>query len=243
MEYRRTTLHQNAVALSRLPQGENEHFDEEERSGDADVVCAINTLTSHMQALDSAALQKKSAKDPVLAKVLCFTREGWPHKTDDVKLEKFRKLAESLTSLHGCLLYGTRVVIPLSLQPQVLKIMREGHFGIQRMKQLARTAVYWPSVDEDISNLCKSCISCAEHQNRSPKSPIHPWMATEKPWSRLHLNHAVNFMGCNWLVLVDAYSKYLCITQHNQSLQKLQLICWSKISPTSMRLQGDPSFI
>ena len=66
-----------------------------------------------MQALDSAALQKETAEDLVLAKVLRFTREGWPHKTDDVKLEKFQKLAESLTSLHGCLLYGTRVVIPL----------------------------------------------------------------------------------------------------------------------------------
>ena len=33
----------------------------------------------------------------------------------------------------------------------------------------------------------------------------------EKPWSRLHLDHAVNFLGRNWLVLVDAYSKYPCI--------------------------------
>ena len=32
----------------------------------------------------------------------------------------------------------------------------------------------------------------------------------EKPWSRLHLDHA-NFLGRNWLVLVDAYSKYPCI--------------------------------
>ena len=46
VEYRRTTLYQNAYSLSRLPQGEDEHFDEEESSGDADVVCAINTLTS-----------------------------------------------------------------------------------------------------------------------------------------------------------------------------------------------------
>ena len=103
VKYCRTTLHQNADALSRLPQGEDEHFDEEERSGNADVVCAINTLTSQMQSLDSAALQKETAKDPVLAKVLRFTREEWRHKPDDVKLEKFRKLADSLTSLYGCL--------------------------------------------------------------------------------------------------------------------------------------------
>ena len=36
-------------------------------------------------------------------------------------------------------------------------------------------------------------------------------MMPEKPWSRLHLDHAINFLGRNWLVLVDAYPKYPCI--------------------------------
>ena len=128
-----------------------------------------------------------------------------------VDVGKYRKLADSLSTLHGCLLYGTRVVIPSTLRPQVLKLLHEGHFGIQRMKQLARTAVYWPSIDNDIVDLSRSCTSRAEHQNRPSKPPIHPWMVPEKPWSRLHLNHFVNFMGSNLLVVVDAYSKYPCI--------------------------------
>ncbi len=44
-----------------------------------------------------------------------------------------------------------------------------------------------------------------------PKSTVHPWMLPEKPWSRIHLDHAINFMGSNWLVVTDAYSKYPCI--------------------------------
>lgn len=211
IEYRKTKDHQNADALSRLPQGEDETFDEEESADDADIVCAISTLTSQMQAPDPAVLQRETTRDPVLSKVIRFTREGWPRKTEENDSEKFRKLVDSLTILHGCLLYGTRVVIPLSLRPQVLKLLHEGHFGIQRMKQLARTAVYWPNIDDDITNMCKSCTACAEHQNRPSKAPVHPWMVPEKPWSRLHLDHAVNFMGFNWLVLVDAYSKYPCI--------------------------------
>ena len=86
-----------------------------------------------------------------------------------------------------------------------------GHFGMQRMKQLARTAVYWPNIDDDIEATCRHCISCGEHQNKPPKPAIHPWMLPEKPWSRLHLDHAINFLGTNWLVLIDAYSKYPCI--------------------------------
>ena len=72
MEFCRTTLHQNADALSRFSQ-EDKHFDEEESSSDVDVVCAINTLTLQVQVPDSAALQRETAEDPVLAKVLRFT--------------------------------------------------------------------------------------------------------------------------------------------------------------------------
>ena len=211
IEYRKTADHQNADALSGLPLGEDELFDEEENAGDVDVVCAISTLTFQMAILDPAALQKETARDAVIPQVMSFTREGWPQKNNNVDIEKYRKLADSLSTLHGCLLYGARVVIPNTLRTQVLKLLHEGHFGIQRMKQLARTAVYWPSIDNDIVDLYRSCTSCAEHQNRPSKPPIHPWMVPEKPWSRLHLDHAVNFKGSNWLVLVDAYSKYPCI--------------------------------
>ena len=42
--------------------------------------------------------------------------------------------------------------------------------------------------------------------------PTITWMMPEKPWSRIHIDHAINFMGSNWLV-TDAYSKYPCITR------------------------------
>ena len=86
-----------------------------------------------------------------------------------------------------------------------------GHFGVQRMKQLARSAVYWPHIDEDIETLSRSCTPCEAHQNETAEPANHPWMLPEKPWSRLHVDHAINFMGTNWLVMIDAYSKYPCI--------------------------------
>ena len=79
------------------------------------------------------------------------------------------------------------------------------------MKQLAGTAVYWPRIDMEIMNQCHRCSTCAEHHNMPAKAPNHPWIVPEKPWSRHHLYHAINFMGTNWLVLINAYSKYPCI--------------------------------
>jgi len=39
----------------------------------------------------------------------------------------------------------------------------------------------------------------------------HPWMLPEKPWIRLHIDHAINFLGFIWLVVTDAYTTYPCI--------------------------------
>ena len=57
--------------------------------------------------------------------------------------------------------------------------------------------------------------TCADRVTRAwniktkpPQAPIHTWMMPEKCWSRVHIDHAVNFMGQTWLVLVDAFLKY-----------------------------------
>lgn len=142
-----------------------------------------------------------------------YVQEGWPSKNTGIneKVKPFQKLTDSLSVCHGCLIHGSRVVIPQSLQPKILDLLHIGHFGMEKMKQLARTAVYWPGIDAAIEMTSRKCQSCGEHQNKPSKPPVHPWMIPEKPWSRIHLDHAINFMGTNWLVLTDAYSKYPCI--------------------------------
>ena len=196
--------------------GPDASFDEKEDEADVDTVCTIKTVSLHLDPTDPGTMAKESAKDPVIANVMRFTREGWPPKdkreaSNGSSIEDFRKVAVSLSTAHGCLLYGSRVVIPLSLRPQVLQLHHLGHFGMQRMKQLARTAVYWPRIDADIVDLCHRCTACAEHQIQRPKPANHPWMLPERPWSRVHVDHAINFLGSNWLLLIDAYSKYPCI--------------------------------
>ena len=36
----------------------------------------------------------------------------------------------------------------------------------------------------------------------------HPWLLPEKPWSRIHIDHAVRFMNQDWLIVIDAFSKF-----------------------------------
>lgn len=213
IEYRKTADHANADVLSRLPSGSDAQFDGEESTDDAEMVCTIEEISNKVMPADYNSLARESARDPTISKVLRFTREGWPpNKTDEgTEMQRFRQIRDQLAICNGCLVLGQRAVIPVGLRRTVLGLLHLGHFGMQRMKQLARTSVYWPNIDDDIEATCRNCVPCGEHQNKPSKPAIHPWMLPEKPWSRLHMDHAVNFLGTNWLVLYDAYSKYPCI--------------------------------
>ena len=139
IEYRKTAEHGNADALSRLPVGPDFQFDGKECSADVDCVCTVKTISLQLNPGDPGVLKKETAKDSVLATVMRNIREGWPQSK--IRVEKqvneesgygadaFKKICNSLSVSNGCLFYGTRVVIPLSLQPQVLEILHLGHFG------------------------------------------------------------------------------------------------------------------
>ncbi|XP_058042578.1 uncharacterized protein K02A2.6-like [Ahaetulla prasina] len=109
----------------------------------------------------------------------------------------------------GCLLWGDRVVIPEKLREKVLELLHEGHPGIVRMKGLARSYVWWPLMDTEIAERVGKCQACQESRPLPPTAPIREWERPQGPWSRIHIDFAGPFHGQTFLVVVDAYSKWL----------------------------------
>lgn len=83
------------------------------------------------------------------------------------------------------------------------------HPGMVQMKALARSYIWWPGIDSEIEQKVRECTKCQETQNMPPKAPLHPWEWTTEPWSRIHIDHAGPFHGKIFLIVVDAYSKWL----------------------------------
>ncbi|XP_005106177.1 uncharacterized protein K02A2.6-like [Aplysia californica] len=209
IEYRKASAHGNADALRRLPVGADPSFDREETGADSATICTIKRISSQIAPADPNVLERETSKDPAHTKVIQHLQGNWPKNFSD-QLKPFYVLRDSLSLANGCIFHSHRVVIPKTMQSQVLQILHLGHFGMQRIEQLARTAVYWPSIDADIENVARHCTACNEHQRLPPK-PSHPRIIPDEPWSCVHIDHAINFRGHNWLVMVDAFSKYPCI--------------------------------
>ena len=49
-------------------------------------------------------------------------------------------------------MYHNRVYVPETLRTSVLKQLHQGHPGIYGMKTIARTLVWYPGIDQDITD-------------------------------------------------------------------------------------------
>ena len=138
--------------------------------------------------LPVTALQiaKESLKDQQLAAVMKSVQQGhWPG-TSTVNLTSFRKRRDELSIIDGCILWGTRVIIPKVFRCALLKELHCSHLGVSRMKSLARSHLWWPGIDTDIENVCRNCFECSAVAKAPPSAPAHPWLVSQHPWQRVH---------------------------------------------------------
>ncbi len=64
-------------------------------------------------------------------------------------------------------------------------------------------------MDQELENKVKTCQVCQQNRPSDKSVPIHPWEFPKRPWVRLHLDYAGPVNGNMFLVLIDAYSKWL----------------------------------
>ncbi|XP_038590458.1 LOW QUALITY PROTEIN: uncharacterized protein K02A2.6-like [Micropterus salmoides] len=153
-------------------------------------------------------VKKETRTDPLLSAVMNMIAGGQPAR-GDANLKSFLGRRSELSVQSGCLLWGRRVIIPLSLRTQVLRQLHAGHSGIVRMKEIARRSYFWwPNMAKQIKDLAKNCSSCHKVRNNPPLAPLHAWEFSQEPWHREHIDFAGPFEGKMFLVAVDAHSKW-----------------------------------
>ncbi|XP_062575345.1 uncharacterized protein K02A2.6-like [Saccostrea cucullata] len=213
IKYRATGKHQNADTLSRFPMNlmddSRTQLDKE-----TELIHKIQIQNLPVTADKVAAATKN---DVVLSRVMEFTRSGWPSSQPDINLLPYFRVRSELTIEDGCLLRGIRVVIPEKYRQDVLEELHVAHPGMVRMKSLARLHVWWPGLDSDIETKVSQCGSCRMQLPNLPKAPANPWIWPSAPWKRVHIDFAGPFMQRMFLIIVDAYSKWMDVVMMNST--------------------------
>jgi hypothetical protein len=199
ISYKRSAENANADYLSRKPM----------EVSSENLELSVNYF-SHVQDLPVRCheISACTRKDPVLAKVLQFTLEGWPAHVDDPELQPYFLRRHELSADQGCLLWGMRVVIPTKFHDRMVQELHNEHLGIVRMKALARSYFWFPGIDKSIEELSRACNICQSLRKDPPPSPLYPWKYPERPWDRIHVDFA-EYDSQYFLVVIDAYSKWM----------------------------------
>ncbi|KAI5743861.1 hypothetical protein M8J77_022987 [Diaphorina citri] len=198
IRYRNTKQHGNADAMSRLPlRSEDTHmFDE------TDILQIQNIETLPLTVQDIATHTKS---DKCLQPLLSGLQTG---ELIDSHL-RFHINQDEFSLQSGCIMRGIRVVVPKTLQSQVLQELHAAHFGISKMKSLARGYCWWYKIDTDIEELAKNCSDCNQVANNPVKVPTHPWEPPAFPFDRIHVDFAGPFYNnYHFLIVVDAFTKW-----------------------------------
>nr|XP_006823369.1 PREDICTED: uncharacterized protein K02A2.6-like [Saccoglossus kowalevskii] len=72
-------------------------------------------------------------------------------------------------------------------------------------------------MDRDIEKAVENCEICQIHRSKPSKASLHSWLYPEKPWERVHIDYAGPFLGKMFLIVIDAYSKWLEVKVMNIS--------------------------
>uniref|UniRef100_A0A3Q2EGN4 Gypsy retrotransposon integrase-like protein 1 n=1 Tax=Cyprinodon variegatus TaxID=28743 RepID=A0A3Q2EGN4_CYPVA len=156
IQYKRSEQHSNADALSRLPMKPR-----------VDVASNPIYRVSYLDELPITAreIAKETEKDSVLKVVKQLVLTGWPKHVQDEWLKPYFQRRFELTVEDDCLLWGLRVVVPKKLRDQLISELHEHHWGIVKMKSLARSLFWWPAVDECIEQEVSECTICQKQRS------------------------------------------------------------------------------
>ena len=128
----------------------------------------------------------------------------------------------SLTVVQNVLLKGSRIVIPSAMRLEVLDRIHEAHMGINKCRERAKQAVWWPGLSKQIQDMVENCKVCLKHKVNRPE-PLSPTPFPECPWREL----GMDFFQCqslDYLIVIDYYSRFIEIAAMNKNKRGSEVV-------------------
>lgn len=167
------------------------------------------TVLNSITAITARKVEKASHVDSELTHVRdALKTNNFANIPSDVP-RIYQTIKDELCVLGQLLLRGNRIVIPLGLRDDMLRLGHEGHLGITGTKRNLRCRVWWPSMDADIEKYVRHCQGCQLTGPATCKDPIRVTDLPNGPWEELAcdlLGPLPN--GDHILVLVDYHSRW-----------------------------------
>lgn len=193
-----------ADTLSRapLPLKESSELEEEVEAFVQFVRSTVPAVSSSLQWLIDS-----QEKDPVCQQIRYYCKNTWPCRRDlNNEVKPFYPFRHQFTFEDDLLMFTARILVPTSCRSEILRLLHEGHFGIEKTQARAKETLWWPGMMKEIEEKVKSCHLCIEGSTNR-KMPLKPTELPERPWQRIAMDLFYQ-KGQWWLIVTDYFSRY-----------------------------------
>ena len=152
-------------------------------------------------------LRDDTASDCVLQKLIQVTLGGWPSQKSDTDLDvrACYNVRHELTVQNGLVFNDNRIEVPTSVRENIIATVHRSHQGIQGCIRWAKDAVYWPLMNQQITDYISQCSVCNTYRPEQCKEPLMPHAVPDRPWAKVGAD-LFELQGQHYLLLVDYYS-------------------------------------
>ena len=141
-------------------------------------VSAIGSDAQKFFAVTWERVQMESKKDNNICLLSKYITSGFPTSKQDIPkaIQCFWDVKTNLYVHEGVVLYKDRIVIPASLQSNIIENLHSAHQGVTSMFSRAQASVFWPGMTSDIENARNSCRTC--HRNAPSHAKLTYFLRT-----------------------------------------------------------------
>ena len=174
-----------------------------ETEKEVESILAVDYLAISEQQLSE--IKQETAKDPTLQTLKNVILRGWPENRSSVPKEvsEYFSVRGELAVQDGIIFKGQRCVIPKTLRQKVKEKIHHAHIGIQGCLRRACEVVYWPSMNQEITDYIEHCDTCNMYAYHPQQEPLIVHDVPERPWQRV---------GCNIFTLDE--KDFLCTVDY-----------------------------
>ncbi|XP_012936958.1 uncharacterized protein K02A2.6 [Aplysia californica] len=195
-----------ADSLSRSPvvSTEPEEFGEE-------IEAHIATIQMSWDATDSKLdeIRNKSQQDPTISAAIQYTRSGWPKFIQNVRSEArdLYAVSSELSEVSGLLVRGNRIVIPKTMREEMLSRIHDGHLGVSKCRERAKSSIWWPGLSSEIQEVVSRCDHCQRKRPAQPSEPLNRTALPKRPFQMVGAD-LCNYKGHDYLFVSDRFHKF-----------------------------------
>lgn len=209
---------------------------------DPEMLNMVHSVSAHLAVtpLRRAQLVRETNRDPELILLKKYNFDGWPEhkKQANPQVHKYWQIRHEICVEEDLVFYQDRVIIPEILRQEILGLVHEGHSGVERCLARAGSIMYWPGWAKEMEQFVKQCKVCEKHAPKNKKEEYQSRDIPKLPYERVSAD-ILEFGGTNYLVLTDAYSKWVDIVPiKDKTAQQVIEAC-----RTVFAIHGDPQVL